>query len=325
MAGGIEMKIVLLEKKTLGDDINLSAFADLGEVKMYETSTREEAKARIKDAEVVIMNKLNMDEDLLQDAKNVKLICITATGTNNIDLEYTKKRGITVTNVKGYSTTTVVQVTFSLLFYLIGKLPYFDNYVKSGEYEKSDIFTHLGGGFSDISNLTWGIVGLGEIGRNVARVASAFGSNVIYYSTSGKNQNPDYRQVSFDELLEQSDIISVHAPLNENTRNLFDKAAFEKMKKTAIFLNLGRGPIVVEKDLAKALKEGEIAAAGLDVLCVEPIAADNPLNEIKDSNKLIITPHIGWASRETRQRLMDEVYKNIEAFQKGEERNIVTL
>lgn len=319
------MKIVLLEKKTLGDDINLSAFADLGEVKMYETSTREEAKARIKDAEVVIMNKLNMDEDLLQDAKNVKLICITATGTNNIDLEYTKKRGITVTNVKGYSTTTVVQVTFSLLFYLIGKLPYFDNYVKSGEYEKSDIFTHLGGGFSDISNLTWGIVGLGEIGRNVARVASAFGSNVIYYSTSGKNQNPDYRQVSFDELLEQSDIISVHAPLNENTRNLFDKAAFEKMKKTAIFLNLGRGPIVVEKDLAKALKEGEIAAAGLDVLCVEPIAADNPLNEIKDSNKLIITPHIGWASRETRQRLMDEVYKNIEAFQKGEERNIVTL
>lgn len=325
MAGGIEMKIVLLEKKTLGDDINLSAFADLGEVKMYETSTREEAKARIKDAEVVIMNKLNMDEDLLKDAKNVKLICITATGTNNIDLEYTKKRGITVTNVKGYSTTTVVQVTFSLLFYLIGKLPYFDNYVKSGEYEKSDIFTHLGGGFSDISNLTWGIVGLGEIGRNVARVASAFGSNVIYYSTSGKNQNPDYRQVSFDELLEQSDIISVHAPLNENTRNLFDKAAFEKMKKTAIFLNLGRGPIVVEKDLAKALKEGEIAAAGLDVLCVEPIAADNPLNEIKDSNKLIITPHIGWASRETRQRLMDEVYKNIEAFQKGEERNIVTL
>ncbi len=319
------MKIVLLEKKTLGDDINLSAFADLGEVKMYETSTREEAKARIKDAEVVIMNKLNMDEDLLKDAKNVKLICITATGTNNIDLEYTKKRGITVTNVKGYSTTTVVQVTFSLLFYLIGKLPYFDNYVKSGEYEKSDIFTHLGGGFSDISNLTWGIVGLGEIGRNVARVASAFGSNVIYYSTSGKNQNPDYRQVSFDELLEQSDIISVHAPLNENTRNLFDKAAFEKMKKTAIFLNLGRGPIVVEKDLAKALKEGEIAAAGLDVLCVEPIAADNPLNEIKDSNKLIITPHIGWASRETRQRLMDEVYKNIEAFQKGEERNIVTL
>lgn len=319
------MKIVLLEKKTLGDDIDLSAFSNLGEVVMYETSTREETKKRIADAEIVIMNKLNMDEDLLKDAKNIKLICITATGTNNIDLEYTKKRGITVTNVKGYSTTTVVQVTFSLLFYLIGKLPYFDHYVKSGEYEKSDIFTHLGGGFSDISNLTWGIVGLGEIGRNVARVASAFGSNVIYYSISGRNQNSDYRQVTFDELLEQSDIISVHSPLNENTKNLFDADAFHKMKKSAVFLNLGRGPIVVEKDLADALEQGEIAAAGLDVLCEEPISPDNPLGKIKDSSKLIITPHIGWASRETRQKLMDEVYKNIEAFQKGEERNIVEL
>lgn len=317
------MKVVLLEKKTLGDDIDLSAFSSLGEVEMYETSTREEAKVRIADAEVVVMNKLNMDENLLKDAQNIKLICITATGTNNIDLDYAKKRNITVTNVKGYSTTTVVQVTFSLLFYLIGKLPYFDNYVKSGEYEKSDIFTHLGGGFSDISNLTWGIVGFGEIGRSVANVASAFGTRVIYYSTSGKNNNSDYKRVSFDELLEQSDIISVHAPLNENTKNLFDEAAFKKMKKSAIFLNLGRGPIMVEKDLAKALEKGEIAGAGLDVLCVEPIAADNPLGKIKDSSKLIITPHIGWASKETRQRLMDEVYKNITAFQNGEKRNIV--
>ena len=317
------MKIVFLEKKNLGDDIDLSAFANLGEVTMYETSTREESKERIKDADVVLINKIEMNEDLLKDAKNVKLICVTATGTNNIDLEYTKKRGITVTNVKGYSTTTVVQVTFSLLFYLIGKLPYFDNYVKSGEYEKSDIFTHLGGGFSDISNLTWGIVGLGEIGRSVARVASAFGSKVIYYSTSGKNHNPDYKQVTFDELLEQSDIISVHAPLNENTKNLFDKEAFSKMKETAIFLNLGRGPIVVEEALAEALEQGTIGAAGLDVLSVEPITKDNPLNRIKDSGKLIITPHIGWASRETRQKLMDEVYKNIEAFQMGEGRNVV--
>ncbi len=317
------MKIVLLEKKTLGDDIDLSAFSSLGEVELYETSTREEAKQRIADADVIIMNKLNMDEELLQHAKKVTLICITATGTNNIDLNYTRKRNITVVNVKSYSTSNVVQVTFSLLFYLIGKMPYFDNYVKSGQYAKSDIFTHLGGGFSDISNLTWGIVGLGEIGRNVARVASAFGSEVIYYSTSGKNNNPDYRQVSFDELLERSDIISVHAPLNEATKNLFDENAFKKMKQTAIFLNLGRGPIVVEKDLAKALEGGEIAGAGLDVLCKEPISGDNPLGAIKDSSKLIITPHIGWASRETRQKLMDEVYRNIVAFQKGEERNIV--
>ncbi len=317
------LKIVLLEKKTLGDDIDLSAFSSLGKVELYETSTRAEAKERIIDADVIVMNKLNMDEDLLQHAKKVKLICITATGTNNIDLNYTKKRNITVANVKSYSTSNVVQVTFSLLFYLIGKLPYFDNYVKSGEYAKCDIFTHLGGGFSDISNLTWGIVGLGEIGRSVADVARAFGSDVIYYSTSGKNNNPDYRQVSFDELLEQSDIISVHAPLNKATENLFDENAFKKMKKTAIFLNLGRGPIVVEKDLAKALEEGEIAGAGLDVLCKEPIAVDNPLGAIKDSGKLIITPHIGWASRETRQKLMDEVYKNIVAFKNGENRNIV--
>ena len=164
-------------------------------------STKEEAKNRIADANIIVMNKLIMDEELLECAKQVNLICITATGTNNIDFNYTKKRNIAVANVKSYSTSNVVQVTFSLLFYLIGKLPYFDNYVKSGEYAKCDIFTHLGGGFSDISNLTWGIVGLGEIGRSVAKVATAFGSEVIYYSTSGNNNNKDYKQVSFDELL----------------------------------------------------------------------------------------------------------------------------
>ena len=317
------MKIVFLEKKTLGDDIDLSAFSSLGEVEFYETSTREEAKIRVADADVIVMNKLNMNEEILEEAKKVKLICITATGTNNIDFSCTSKRNITVANVKGYSTSNVVQLTFSLLFYLIGKLPYFDNYVKSGEYEKSDIFTHLGGGYSDISNLTWGIVGLGEIGRSVAKVATAFGSDVIYYSTSGKNNSVDYKQVSFDELLEQSDIISVHAPLNDKTKNLFDEIAFKKMKKTAIFLNLGRGPIVVEKALAQALLQGEIMGAGLDVLCEEPISKDNPLNAIKDSSKLVITPHIGWASKETRQKLMDEVYKNIVAFQQGEKRNVV--
>ena len=168
-----------------------------------------------------------------------------------------------------------------------------------------------------------GIVGLGEIGRNVARVASTFGSNVIYYSTTGTNNNTDYKQVSFDELLEQSDIISVHAPLTDKTKDLFDEIAFKKMKKTAIFLNLGRGPIVVEKALSEALLNDEIMAAGLDVLCEEPISKENPLNAIKDSSKLVITPHIGWASKETRQRLMDEVYKNIMAFSQGEKRNVV--
>ncbi len=308
------MKIVFLDAKTIGDDIDMSKFDALGDVVKYNFSTREEALERTKDADVVIINKVEINEKSIGNAEHLKLVCVTATGTNNLDKEYLEKRGIEWRNVAGYSTETVAQHTFALLFYLMEKLSYYDEYVKSGKYVEDVMFTHFSNVFHELYGKTWGIVGLGNIGRRVAEIAKLFGCRVIYYSTSGKNSNPDYERVTFDELLAQSDVVSVHAPLDENTRGLMDYDAFSKMKKSAIFLNLGRGPIVIEQDLADALNEGLIAAAGLDVLCVEPMSADNPLLSIKDSEKLIITPHIAWASVEARNRLMDTIYSQIKEY-----------
>lgn len=308
------MKIVFLDVKTIGEDIDLSCFDALGEVVKYPFSTPEEALERTKDADVIVLNKVEINEKSIGKAEHLKLVCVTATGTNNLDKEYLADRGIQWRNVAGYSTESVAQHTFALLFYLLEKLNYYDNYVKSEKYIGDVTFTHFANVFHEIFGKTWGIVGLGNIGRRVADLAKLFGCHVIYYSTSGKNNNNDYERVSFDELLKTSDIISVHAPLDENTRGLMNADAFQKMKETAIFLNLGRGPIVVEDDLAKALKEGQIAAAGLDVLSVEPMAENNPLREIKDSEKLIITPHIAWASVEARTRLMKIICNQIKEF-----------
>ena len=317
------MKIVFLETDTLGDDVDLSMFESLGQVVKYPCSVPSENAKRCEDADIIIVNKVPMNEATLQQAKSLKLICITGTGTNIVDFPYTNGRGISVANVKGYSTQSVVQHTFALFFYLYEKLSYYDQFVKSGEYIRSDIFSHFTVKFHELSGKTWGIIGLGEIGRGVAEVAKLFGCNIIYYSTSGKNDNSAYEQVDLDTLLRQSDVVSIHAPLNDRTNNLIGEKELGKMKKTAILLNLGRGPIVNEDDLAKALKEELIGGAGLDVLTVEPMTAGNPIFEIQDSTKLIITPHIAWATVEARQRVTEEVYKNIVAFNNHEERNIV--
>jgi glycerate dehydrogenase len=318
------MKIVFLETDTLGNDVELAPFDQLGEVIKYPASDPVQNAKRIKDAEVVIVNKVPMNEATLGGAGSLKLICITGTGTNIVDFDYTNSRNITVANVKGYSTQSVIQHTFALFFYLYEKLSYYDHFVKSGDYIRSDIFSHFTMKFHELSGKTWGIIGLGEIGRGVADVAKLFGCKVIYYSTSGQNTNPNYTQVDFDTLLKESDVISIHAPLNNATKDLINEEELQKMKKSAVLLNLGRGPIINENALAKALKENWIGAAGLDVLTVEPMLATNPLAEIKDSTKLIITPHIAWATVEARQRVTQEVYKNIVAFQKGEVRNVVT-
>lgn len=309
------MKIVFLDAKTIGDDIDLSGFEKLGEVVKYNFSTTEEALQRTVDADVIVLNKVEINESSIGRAKNLKLVCVTATGTNNLDKEYLKKRGIEWRNVAGYSTESVAQHTFAMLFYLWEKLAYYDQYVKSGKYVGDVMFTHFEKRFHELHGKTWGIIGLGNIGRRVADIAKAFGCKVIYYSTSGKNSQPGYERVEFDDLLKQADIVSVHAPLDENTRGLMNREAFQQMKDSAIFLNVGRGPIVVEKDLADALDAGEIAGAGLDVLSEEPMREENPLRNIKDSEKLIITPHIGWASVEARTRLMEIILEQIRDFQ----------
>ncbi len=313
------MKIVFLDAKTIGEDIDLSGFDVLGEVVKYGFSTAEEARERSKDADVLILNKVQVNQKTIGEADHLKLVCVTATGTNNLDKEYLDKRGIAWRNVAGYSTESVAQHTFAMLFYLLEKLPYYDNYVKSEKYVNDVSFTHFAKAFHELSGMTYGIIGLGNIGRRVADIAKAFGCRVIYYSTSGRNSQPGYERVSFDELLEQSDIVSIHAPLDENTLGLMNKEAFAKMKKSAILLNVGRGPIINEADLAEALNNKTIAAAGLDVLSVEPMQEDNPLRGIKDSERLLITPHIAWAGVEARNRLMGIILGQIKEFFKAHE------
>ena len=254
---------------------------------------------------------------------NLKFVAQTATGTNNVDFDYTNAKGIGVANVPSYSTDSVAQHTFALLLYLVEKMRFFDDYVKNGTYSNSSCFSCLDMIYPEIAGKTWGIIGMGAIGQKVAQIATVFGCKVICYSASGRTYDMPYEQVDFDTLLAKSDILSVHAPLNEYTKGLMNYDAFCKMKTSAYFINVGRGPIVVEEDLARALEEDQIRAAGLDVLCVEPLPIDNPLLKFKDSSKIIITPHVAWATSEARQRCVDVVTENIKAFLRGEEKNVV--
>lgn len=315
-------KLVVLDGKTLGD-VNYDLLKEFGECIVYDMTNKEEVVDRIKDANIVLTNKVILNEDNLKHAKNLELICEMATGFNNIDIEYAKKNGIAVTNVAGYSTNTVVQHTFATLLHLYDKISYYDNFVKSGEYSNSHMFTNLDRPFNELMGKTWGIVGLGAIGRGVAKVCEAFGVNVIYYSTSGKNNNSDYRRVNLEELLKESDIISIHAPLNDNTKGLINYETLCQMKKEAVIVNMGRGPIIVDEDLAKAIDEEKILGAALDVFSVEPIQKDNPLLSVKNKDRLVLTPHIAWASIEARNRLFNDLLENIRAYNKGEKRNRV--
>lgn len=308
------MKIVFLDVKTIGEDLDLSAFDRLGEVVKYPFSTLAEIPKRVADADVIILNKPRIHEGTIHTASKLKLVCVTGTGTNNLDKEYLQSRGIAWRNVAGYSTESVAQHTFAMLFYLLEKLRYYDDYVKEGRYIGDTSFTHFEEHFHELNGKTWGIIGLGNIGRRVASAAGTFGAHVIYTSPSGHPPQPGYHQTDLDTLLGSSDIISVHAPLNQFTENLINADAFRKMKPSCIFLNLGRGAIVVEQDLADALNRHVIAAAGLDVLRDEPMSPDNPLLKLKDTRKLLITPHVAWASVEARTRLMKIILQQIEEY-----------
>lgn len=308
------MKLVFLDSKTIGDDLDLQHFSEFGEVKMYPFSTPDEVPERVKDADILILNKVPVNEQTIGKATHLKLICVTATGTNNLDKDYLKKRGIEWRNVAGYSTNSVAQHTFALFFYLYENLRYYDDYVKQGHYIDDKMFTHFDKVFYELAGKTWGIIGLGSIGKKVAQIAESFGCVVQYYSTSGKNHNTQYKEVDFEQLLVSSDIISIHAPLDENTLHLMDENAFKKMKRTAYLINVGRGPIIVEKDLEEALHSGEIAGAALDVLDEEPMKKEHPLSTFKDSGRLLITPHIAWAAKEARERLMDRIYQQVKDY-----------
>ncbi|WP_026526028.1 D-2-hydroxyacid dehydrogenase [Butyrivibrio sp. VCD2006] len=324
------MKIVAAEIDSVGNDLDYTEFSKLGDVTYYKNKiTVENAKDRLAGATVLCINKSRITTEVLDEAPDLKLICEFATGFDNVDIKACKERGIKVANVAGYSTMSVAQHTFALLFYLMESLKDYDEFVKSGDYAAQEYFCKLDIPYHEIDGMTWGIIGMGNIGRKVAQIATAFGAKVIFYSASGRTEHKDedkaYEMVSFDELLERSDVLSLHCPLTDNTRNLIDAAAFKKMKKTVYLINVARGPVVNEDDLADAIESGEIAGAGLDVLTAEPMKKDSPLLRIQDSKKLFVTPHMAWASVEARIRCVDEVGKNIQAFEKGENRNIVNL
>ena len=317
------MRIVILERNSVGTDVSVDSISKYGEITVYRNTTAEDVAERVKEADIIIANKAPLNETTLKNAQKVKLICEFATGYDNVDLAYCKSRGIKVANVVNYSTDAVAQHTFALCLYILEKLHHYDAYVKSGEYASQDRFSNFDIPYTELAGKTWGIIGMGNIGRKVAEIAKAFGCHVIFYSVTGKSSCTEYEQVNFDTLLRESDVLSLHCPLSDITRNLINLDALKKMKKTAILINVARGPVVNDEDLYTALTENYILGAGLDVTGTEPMKNSNPLSKIKDSNRLIITPHMAWASIEARERCVSETCKNIEAFLKGENRNIV--
>lgn len=307
------MKIVVLDARTLGDDLDISPLVDIGDVVIHQTTRPEETAERIEDAEIVITNKVVIDAGMMDAAPHLKLICIAATGMNNVDLEHAVTKGIAVKNVAGYSTKSVVQHTFAMALYLLEKLAYYDKSVKSGKWGRSGIFTDVSHPFYEISGKKWGIIGFGAIGQEVARVASAFGADIYYYSTSGNNLRHAYPHLHLESLLRDCDIISIHAPLNNRTIELINDNNLQLIKEDAILLNLGRGGIINETDLAYELDRRRFYA-GLDVLASEPARADNPLMHIRHPERLLITPHIAWTSIEARQKLFEGILQNIKTY-----------
>ena len=309
--------IAFLDKKTIGKVDNLKHLSKLGNLEIFESTEPDQVVERCRGKEIVIVNKVEMSEAFMKQLPELKLICVAATGMNNVDLNWAGNNGIEVKNVAGYSTDSVAQLTFTMLLYLVNKPFYYDSYVKSGAYSRSDSFTHHDEPFWELKGKRMGIIGLGTIGRQVARIAESFGMEVVFYSTTGRNNHISYKRFELEDLLKSSDVVSIHAPLNNQTRNLITYDKMKLMRPCAILLNLGRGGIVNEKDLARALNENVIGAAGIDVMEQEPINADNPLLKLFDKEKILITPHMAWASKESRELLIEKIARNIEVFLKS--------
>jgi lactate dehydrogenase-like 2-hydroxyacid dehydrogenase len=307
------MHIVILDSKTLGDDLDISVLEKFGTLTVYETTSEEHTVERIEIADIVITNKVVITANIMEQAPRLKLICIAATGMNNVDLEAAKFKGIQVKNVAGYSTKSVTQHTFAMALYLLEKMSYYDSVVKNNTWTESGLFTDVSHPFYEIAGKRWGVIGFGVIGQSVAKIATAFGAEVSYHSTSGENLNHGYTHQSLEFILKDCDIISIHAPLNDRTQDLINETNLPFLKDNAILLNLGRGGIINETDLAFELDRRQIYA-GLDVLHTEPITLDNRLNEVKHKERLLITPHIAWTSIEAREKLLEGIVKNIQEF-----------
>ena len=304
------MKIVFLDAATLGET-SLAPIAQLGELTTWPTSTAEEALERVSDAEVLIVNKVKVTEALMDAAPKLRLICEAATGVNNIDVAAAERRGIPVRNVAGYSTESVVQLTFTHILSLLCRPAFYDAEVKDLTYSRSGVPNDVREPFHELWGKTIGIIGMGNIGQRVAQIASAFGMNPVYYSTSGTSHCKDWPSLSLDELMGKADIVSIHCPLNDSTRGLIGARQLSLMKPDAYLVNLGRGAVVDEAALADAVDKGRIAGAALDVFSTEPLPEDHPLLHTSHPERLRFTPHIAWASHESLDRLVKCMAENI--------------
>ncbi|NLL63337.1 MAG: D-2-hydroxyacid dehydrogenase [Ruminococcaceae bacterium] len=332
------LKILMPERYTLTKgDVDLSAIDELGEVIVLDHPSREELKEALVDADMILVNKTVLDEEVLRDAKKLKYIGECATGFNNIDIEYCKLRGITVTNVPTYSSNAVAQQVFSYILAHYSKVCEYNDFVNNDGWINADTFAPFVFDTDEVFGKTIGLVGYGKIGKAVAKIADAFGMNVLAYtrsyqkaldSSANKTTLEGFIDraeryvtfVTFDRLLKHSDIVSIHCPLNEESERLFNRETIAKMRNGAFLINTARGPIVDEDALVDALESGKLSGAGLDVLDDEPMLDTCRLKNIKN---LIVTPHVAWAPYETRKRLVAEVAKNIKAFEEGKPRNVV--
>ena len=306
------MKIVLLDALTMGDS-SLAVFDTLGEFTAYQLTSDQQRLEHIADNDIIITNKVMIDCNIIAANPQLKLICIAATGTNNVDLVAAKEAGVLVKNVSGYSTESVAQSTLSMLLYLVNQSRYYDHYTQSKGWCDSPTFTHIDVPFSELKGKRWGIIGYGAIGQRVAELAQVFGCELCYYSTSGKNSQQAIEQVDLTTLLSSCDIISIHAPLNSQTENLIAEDELKKLKKGAVILNLGRGGVIDEQAMAKALDQYDIYH-GTDVLAVEPMQVDHPYFSVKEQSRLMITPHTAWASAQARERLINKIVENIKSL-----------
>lgn len=292
-------------------DASLAEIAALGELVTYPSSTPQEARERVKDADVALLNKVIVDKEFLDAAPKLKLVCEAGTGINNIDVKLCEERGVIVRNVAAYSTDSVAQTAWMHILNLAGRAFHYNSFVHDGSYSRNVVHVDYRHPFTELSGKTLGVVGMGAIGQKVAAIAKAFGMDVIYYSTSGTNHCKEYPAVSLETLLAESDVITIHAPYNERTAGLIGYEQFKMMKRTAFLVNTGRGGIAVEADLAKALDDGLIAGAGIDVYVKEPLPLDSPLMKLQHPERLLLSPHIAWYSTEARARLAHEMAENI--------------
>lgn len=311
------LNIVFLDQYSLCDG-NLEPIRRLGNYQGYEkTFSTEQVIERCQEADVIISNKVIVNREAIERLPRLKLICVAATGMNNIDLEAARERGIPVKNAVGYSTHSVAETTLCSVLALMRRVTYYDRYVKSGEYAQSDVPFHFGMPTAELHGKRWGIIGLGNIGREVARLAEAFGCEVAYHSTSGIKREEPWPALGLEELLQRSDVVTIHCPLNDKTRNLIGREQLQMMKPTALLVNVARGGIVDEEALINALDEDRLSGAAIDVYAQEPIRSTSPLLRAKKSDKLLLSPHNAWSPREAIDRLIHCIEENIKTHFKG--------